>query len=137
MFQTLVLLRFHCHAVGISYQNWVSPEQRRGRGHSIDGLNGVHSPGSTLENEDWIRSYNGSRKNTEKIGFSFSLWKRDKIASNSVKNHSSVYLLEYIKATDTKKPLKRVDVSALLTWLRGFNIVRLGYSECRYFTEIS
>ena len=63
-------LRFHCHVVGISRQNWVSPEQRRGRGHSIDGLNGVHFPGSTLENEDWIRPYNGSRKNAEKIGFS-------------------------------------------------------------------
>lgn len=35
-------LRFHCHVVGISRQNWVSPKQRRGRGHSIDGLNGVH-----------------------------------------------------------------------------------------------
>ena len=60
-------------------------------------------------------------------------------ASNSFKNHSSVYLLEYIKGTDTKrKPLERVDVvSALLTWLRGFNIVRLGDSECRYFTEMS
>ena len=63
-------LRFHCHVVGISRQNWVSPKQRRGRGHSIDGLNGVHSPGSTLANEDWIRPYNGSRKKTEKIGFS-------------------------------------------------------------------
>ena len=59
-------LRFHCHVVGISRQNWVSPKQRRGRGHSIDGLNGVHYPGSTLENEDWIRPYNGSRKNTER-----------------------------------------------------------------------
>ena len=62
-------LRFHCHVFGISRQNWVSPEQRRGRGHSI-GLSGVHVPGSTLENENWIRPYNGSRKKTEKIGFS-------------------------------------------------------------------
>lgn len=34
--------------------------------------------------------------------------------------------------------LERVDVvSVLLTWLKGFNIVRLGDSECRYFTETS
>lgn len=57
------------------------------------GLNGV-IPGSALENEDWIRPYNGSRKNTDKIGFSVALWKRNKIASNSVKNHSSVYLFK-------------------------------------------
>ena len=61
--------RFQCHVVGISRQNCVSPEQRRGRGHSI-GVNGVHFPGSTLENENWIRPYIGSRKKTEKIGFS-------------------------------------------------------------------